>query len=216
MLSLDLRLTCLSIRTFCEKHRLPNSLAWYVMVGVAGTSNSTGSRFTLKRREMRGRTRRPKRQLFILTFPIVPCHRGTTYRKLVTRFGCWDRPVGRLCPRNKNESYSRKNKTLLLLPVSMPVGDDCLWIGHCRLTHGYLLADEPQSYWEDWLLLLTLVHFLVKCSSLGDLHRRFLPTHRSADGFYSLVSILGEESSQWECGLFLFLNSACCSPGYHL
>lgn len=36
------------------------------------------------------------------------------------------------------------------------------WIGHCHLTHWYLLVAEPQCYCEDCLVPLAVVHFLVK------------------------------------------------------
>ena len=49
-----------------------------------------------------------------------------------------------------------------------------LRIGHTRLTHGFLMCGDPQTYCEDCLVPLTVKHLLVECPSLGDLRDQFL------------------------------------------
>ena len=42
-----------------------------------------------------------------------------------------------------------------------------LRIGHTRLTHGYLMSADPQTFCMDCLVPLTVEHLLVECPSLG-------------------------------------------------
>lgn len=54
-----------------------------------------------------------------------------------------------------------------------------------------------------WLVPLSVVHFLVECRSLGDLRRRFLALHCSAEGSFSLGVVTGVPTLG-----FLFLRAA--------
>lgn len=84
-----------------------------------------------------------------------------------------------------------------------------LRIGHTRITHGFLMAGDPQTYCQDCLVPLTVKHLLVECPSLGDLRNRFLSGGRSADGSYQLVKILGEGADfSDDSGVFRFLSEA--------
>lgn len=102
--------------------RLRFSRGWTFMIGVTVTSDSAESWITLGWRGMRRRTGWPKRSLVLLSFSVEPCQGGTTYLRLVIKFGCWGRLVGRSCPRNENESNSRTNGTLSLLPMDRASG----------------------------------------------------------------------------------------------
>ena len=84
-----------------------------------------------------------------------------------------------------------------------------LRIGHTRLTHGFLMAGDPQPYCVDCLVPLTVRHLLVECPSLGELRARFLSGGRSEDGSYLLAKILGQEGNfNDDFGIFRFLSEA--------
>lgn len=64
------------------------------------------------------------------------------------------------------EAKIKANKTLSLRSETGMVGALIrmrFWIASCRLTHRYLLTDEPQPYCDECLISLRVVHFLVKC-----------------------------------------------------
>ena len=84
-----------------------------------------------------------------------------------------------------------------------------LRIGHTRLTHGYLMAGDPQTFCEDCLVPLTVRHLLVECPSHGELRDQFLSGGQSEDGSYQLAKILGEEGDfSDDSGVFKFLLEA--------
>ena len=58
-----------------------------------------------------------------------------------------------------------------------------LRIGHTRLTHGYLMSADPQTYCMDCLVPLTVEHLLAECPSLGDERRLFLKYSRTGAGY---------------------------------
>ena len=80
-----------------------------------------------------------------------------------------------------------------------------LRIGHTRLTHGYLMSADPQTFCMDCLVPLTVVHLLVECPSLGDERQRFLH-YGKVGATYRLDKILGPDGSFNQTGLFGFLN----------
>ena len=47
-----------------------------------------------------------------------------------------------------------------------------LRIGHCRLTHGYLMERGPRPYCTDCIVPLTVEHILIECPSLNDDRQR--------------------------------------------
>ena len=80
-----------------------------------------------------------------------------------------------------------------------------LRIGHTRLTHGYLMSADPQTFCMDCLVPLTVVHLLVECPSLGDERRRFL-SYGKTGADYQLDKILGTGGNFTLTGLFGFLS----------
>ena len=81
-----------------------------------------------------------------------------------------------------------------------------LRIGHTRLTHGYLMAADPQTFCMDCLVPLTVVHLLVECPSLGDERQRFLK-YGKVGAVYHLDKILGHDGNFSVTGLFGFLTA---------
>ena len=55
-------------------------------------------------------------------------------------------------------------------PRSWSVKLTRLRIGHTRITHGYLMTQDPQPYCPDCIVPLTVKHFLLECPSYGQ-HR---------------------------------------------
>ena len=79
-----------------------------------------------------------------------------------------------------------------------------LRIGHTRLTHGYLMSADPQTFCMDCLVPLTVEHLLVECPSLRDERLRFLYYGKSG-GEFKLDRILGSTGNFTLSGLFGFL-----------
>ena len=79
-----------------------------------------------------------------------------------------------------------------------------LRIGHTRLTHGYLMSADPQTYCMDCLVPLTVEHLLVECPSLRDERQRFLNYGRAGAG-YQLEKVLSRDGNFTLTGLFGFL-----------
>ena len=79
-----------------------------------------------------------------------------------------------------------------------------LRIGHTRLTHGYLMSADPQTYCMDCLVPLTVAHLLVECPSLGDERRMFL-TYGKDRNVFKLDRVLGCDGDFSCKGLFGFL-----------
>jgi len=71
-----------------------------------------------------------------------------------------------------------------------------LRIGHCRLTHQYLLGGGERPYCEDCIVPLSVKHILIECPSYSDQRRRFFG--RLGDPL-TLDNILGE-GGPVECG----------------
>ena len=83
-----------------------------------------------------------------------------------------------------------------------------LRIGHTRLTHGFLMAGDPQPFCDDCLVPLTVRHLLVECPSLGELRDRFMSGSRGEDGSFLLAAVLGEEVNYDNSGVFRFVAEA--------
>ena len=81
-----------------------------------------------------------------------------------------------------------------------------LRIGHTRLTHGFLMCQDPQPYCDDCLVPLTVHHILIECPSLIDLRIRCFNSSRDRNGNFNLRNILGSNFN--EIGLFNFLEGA--------
>ena len=79
-----------------------------------------------------------------------------------------------------------------------------LRIGHTRLTHGYLMSANPQTFCMDCLILQTVEHLLVECPSLRDERDRFLAYGKVANSF-KLERILSGEGDFSLRGLFGYL-----------
>ena len=79
-----------------------------------------------------------------------------------------------------------------------------LRIGHTRLTHGFLMSQDPPPFCEDCLVPLTVRHLLVECPSLGETRFRFFSDCRDRQGNYLLREILGESFN--EMNLFGFIE----------
>ena len=82
-----------------------------------------------------------------------------------------------------------------------------LRIGHTRLTHGFLMAGQPQPFCDDCLVPLTVRHLLVECPSLGDFRRRFLSDCRDREGNYLLSKVIGEDVVFNKSGVFKFVEA---------
>ena len=79
-----------------------------------------------------------------------------------------------------------------------------LRIGHTRLTHGYLMCQDPQPYCPDCLVTLTVRHILIECPSLSDLRIKCFLSSRDRDDNFALRNILGNFFN--EIALFKFLE----------
>lgn len=151
------------------------------MVGLAGMSASAGAWLMLVWRGIRRQLKWPP---ILFTFLVIPFHGGTTRPLLIIMFGCWGQAFWEaLLQETKMKAIVGPTEYLHYYPRlhqwEMAIGH--FWIGHCHLTHRYILAGEPQPYWNDCLVPLTVVHLLMECPSLGDLCHRFLAVCRSAD-----------------------------------
>ena len=80
-----------------------------------------------------------------------------------------------------------------------------LWIGHTRLTHGHLMSADPQTYYMDCLIPLTVEHLLAEWPSLGDERRLFL-SYGKIGARYQLTKILGQDEVFNMSGIFGFLT----------
>ncbi|MPC78736.1 hypothetical protein E2C01_073233 [Portunus trituberculatus] len=75
-----------------------------------------------------------------------------------------------------------------------------LCIGHTYLTQRYLLTRDPQPYFEECLVPLTVRHLLVECPSLIELRHRYLYRCRGRDSGVNYLSKV--------------LGPACLAPGH--
>ena len=83
-----------------------------------------------------------------------------------------------------------------------------LRIGHTRLTHEFLMTENPQPYCDDCLVPLTVRHLLVECPSLADLRTRYLSECKDEGGQYLLSKIIGEKVTFKSSGVFKFIEEA--------
>ena len=81
-----------------------------------------------------------------------------------------------------------------------------LRIGHTRLTHGYLMCQDPQPHCSDCIVPLTVRHILIECPSLSDLRNRCFNDRGVRNRNYSLEFIIGQDFN--ERYLFRFLEEA--------
>ena len=116
---------------------------------------------------------------------------------------CWDLQV-----HNKMKEITQVTQPWVypFLPRRKEVILCRLRIGHTRLTHGFLMSGDPQSYCEDCLVPLTVKHILTECPSLRDERSRHLSECRNREGDFLLVKILGEGCSVDK--LFGFIEEA--------
>ena len=82
-----------------------------------------------------------------------------------------------------------------------------LRIGHTRLTHGYLMCQDPPPYCSDCIVPLTVRHILIECPSLNELRFQCFHCNRDGNGNFTLGNILGTNFN--ERNIFRFLEEAC-------
>ena len=81
-----------------------------------------------------------------------------------------------------------------------------LRIGHTRLTHGFLMADNHEPYCDDCIVPLTVKHILTECPSLIEERKQYLSYGKDESGNFVLSKILGRDGDFTLKGLFGFLN----------